>query len=87
MEIISGLAAVKTATDLARAWRDAVKAGSIPPDQLTGRIAEVYDYILDSKESVLAAHELVLSLTAENQRLKNCIFSPFGELANPWRRR
>lgn len=65
MEIASGLSALKTAADLARALRDAAKAGSLSPDEFAGRIAEVYDYISDSKEALLSVQENISKLNAE----------------------
>lgn len=70
MEIASGLSALKTAADLARALRDAAKVGSIKSDELAGRIAEVYDYISDSKQALLGAQETISHLRAENESLK-----------------
>jgi DNA repair exonuclease SbcCD ATPase subunit len=70
MEIASGLSALKTAADLARALRDAAKAGSLKSDEFAGRIAEVYDYISDSKEAVLDAQETISQLREENERLE-----------------
>src|SRR5258708_37884740 len=74
MEIASGLSALKTAADLARALRDAAKAGSLKPDEFAGRIAEVYDYISDSKEALLSVQENISKLRAENERLKTYMF-------------
>jgi hypothetical protein len=70
MEIASGLAALKTAADLLRSLREAAKAGSLKPDEFAGRIAEVYDYISDSKEALLSAQEMISQLRSENERLK-----------------
>jgi hypothetical protein len=70
MEIASGLSALKTAAELARALRDAAKAGSLKPDEFAGRIAEIYDYISDSKEALLSAQESISQLRGENERLE-----------------
>ena len=70
MEIASGLSALKAAADLARALRDAAKVGSLKPDELAGRIAEMYDYISDSKEALLSTQETISELRAENEKLK-----------------
>lgn len=40
MDIASGLSALKTAGDLAKALRGAAKAGSLKSDEFAGRIAE-----------------------------------------------
>ncbi|MEO5923633.1 MAG: hypothetical protein ABIR70_07380 [Bryobacteraceae bacterium] len=74
MEIIAGLSALKTAADLAKSLWDAAKAGSLRPDEFSGRIAEVYDYIIDSKEAVLGASEQLARLVDENGRLKTYVF-------------
>lgn len=74
MEIAAGLAALKAAKDLVRELRDAAKAGSLKPDEFAGRIAEVYDYISDSKEALLDAQESLSQLRAENDRLKTYVF-------------
>jgi len=62
MEIASGLSAFRTAIDLVRVLRDAAKAGSLKPDEFAGRIAEVYDYIIDSKEALLSIQEEIAKL-------------------------
>jgi hypothetical protein len=74
MEIASGLSALKTAADLARTLRDAAKAGTLKPDEFAGRIAEIYDYIGESKEAVFEAQEKLSHLRAENERLKTYVF-------------
>jgi hypothetical protein len=74
MTIATGLSALKAAADLVRALRDAAKAGSLKPDEFAGRIAEVYDYITDSKEAVLCTEEEISQLKAENERLKTFVF-------------
>lgn len=56
------MAALKTAADLTRSLREAAKAGSLKPDEFAGRVAEVYDYIIDSKEALLSAQEMISRL-------------------------
>lgn len=70
MEIAGGLAALKTAADLTRSLRDAAKAGTLKPDEFAGRVAEVYDYISDSKEALLSAQEMISQLRLENEGLE-----------------
>ena len=65
MDIVCGLSAIKTAADLTRAIRDAAKSGSLKSDEFAGRVAEVYDYIADSKESLLDAQEQISKLQAQ----------------------
>jgi len=73
MEIASGLSALKSAADLTRLLRDAAKADSLKQDEFAGRIAEVYDYIGDSKEA-LSVQEKISELRAENERLRAYVF-------------
>jgi len=74
MEIASGLSALRAAADLAKALRDGAKGGSIKADDFAGRIAEVYDYIIDSKEALSSAQEHIAKLRLENERLKTYAF-------------
>jgi hypothetical protein len=74
MEIVAGMSAIKTAWELARALRDAAKAGSLGPDEFAGRISEVYDYISDSKEAVFDNQEKLRELQAEIERFKTYAF-------------
>jgi hypothetical protein len=65
MDIASGLAALKTASDLTRFLRDAVKSGGIKDDELSGRIGEIYDYIIDSKAALIDASEEIHNLRSQ----------------------
>jgi hypothetical protein len=62
MDIVSGLAGLKTAVDLTRVLRDAAKSGSLKPDEFAGRVAEIYDYIVDSKDSLSEAKDEIQDL-------------------------
>jgi hypothetical protein len=77
MELARGLSAIKTAADLTRSIRDAAKAGSLKPDEFAGRVAEVYDYIIDSKEALLDAQEQMSKLRADIAKLKTTVFQSF----------
>jgi len=74
MEISSGLSALKAAADLTRAARDAAKAGLLKPEEFAGRVAEIYDYIIDSKEALLTAQQEFSILRNENETLKSTVF-------------
>jgi hypothetical protein len=65
MDIASGLAALKTASDLTRSLRDAVKSGGIKDDEISGRIGEIYDYIIDSKAALIDASEEIHNLKGQ----------------------
>jgi hypothetical protein len=69
MNIAGGLSALKAAADLTRSIRDAAKAGLLASDEFAGRVAEVYDYIADSKEALLNAQEEISNLQAEVREL------------------
>jgi len=64
--IVAGLSGLKTAADLAKYLRDGLKAGSVKPDEIEGRIGEIYGYIIDSRAALLQADE-------ENFRLRKII--------------
>jgi hypothetical protein len=77
MNIVTGAAALKTAVDLTRALRDAAKAGTIKPEEFAGRVGEIYDYIIDSKDALYEAKDEINGLkdqlrairqTAEEER-------------------
>ena len=53
MTIAAGLSGLKAAADLTRILRDGLKSGQITVDQLSGRIGEIYDYIINSKDHLL----------------------------------
>ncbi len=65
MSITSGLAGLKAAADLTKALRDTAKAGSLKPDEFAGRVGEIYDYIVDSKDALIEAKDEIQQLKAE----------------------
>jgi len=71
--IAAGFASLRTAAELTRLTRDALKSGADPAD-LAGRIAEIYDYIIDSKQALLAAQEELTRTMAEIERLRSFRF-------------
>src|SRR5260370_32586616 len=62
MNISAGLSGLKAAAEMTKMLRDGLKAGSIKPDEIAGRIGEIYDYILDSKVALVDAHEEIAAL-------------------------
>ena len=47
---------------MTRALRDGIKAGQIKGDEIAGRIGEIYDYIIESKDALVGAKEEIQSL-------------------------
>src|SRR5712691_4217749 len=74
MDVASGLTALGTAVDLTRALRDAAKAGSIRADEFVGRVAEIYDYIIDSKDALFTAQTRISELQSEINEVKSYVF-------------
>jgi hypothetical protein len=62
MTIAAGLSGLKAAADMIKMLRDGLKAGSIKPDEIAGRIGEIYDYIIDSRVALNDAQEEIRSL-------------------------
>ena len=65
MDIISGLAGLKTASELVRIVRDAAKTGTLKPDEFAGRVGEIYDYIVDSKDALVEAKNRIQDLESQ----------------------
>lgn len=70
-EIGTGLSGLKTATELLRALRDGIKAGHLKADELSSRIGEIYDNIIDSKSALTDAKEEISRLQNELTKLTN----------------
>ncbi len=47
--IETGISAIRTAMELTRALREALKTQPLKADEVSGRIGEIYDYIDDSQ--------------------------------------
>ena len=62
MGIVSGLAGLKAAAELTKTLREAAKAGSLKPDEFAGRVGEIYDYIVDSKDALVEAKDEIQDL-------------------------
>jgi len=65
MNILAGMSGLKAAADMTRALRDGLEAGSIKQDEIAGRIGEIYDYIIDSKDALVDAKEEIENLKAQ----------------------
>jgi hypothetical protein len=70
MNIAAGLSGLKAAAEMTKALRDGLKSGQIPVDQLSGRIGEIYDYIIDSRAALVDASEEITELKDELYALK-----------------
>ena len=68
--VTAGLSSLKTAADLLKLVRESLKSNEMKQDDLAGKIGEVYDYIIDSKDSLLNAKEQIQNLHEENRGLK-----------------
>ena len=62
MTIAAELSGLKAAADMTKMLRDGLKAGSIKPDEIAGRIGEIYDYIIDFRVALNDAQEEIRSL-------------------------
>jgi hypothetical protein len=69
MNIVAGLSGLKAAADLTRTLRDVAKAGQLKPDELAGRIGEIYDYIVDSKDALTDAKDEIQQLKSKLKAL------------------
>ncbi len=65
MSILAGLSALTAAANLTKTMRDAAKSGTLKPEEFTGRVGEIYDYIIDSKAALVDAQEAMLQLQAK----------------------
>jgi hypothetical protein len=70
MDIVTGLSALNTGTQLLRAARDAAKLGTLKPDEFAGRVSEIYDYIVDSKQALINAKDEIQSLKEQVRALQ-----------------
>jgi hypothetical protein len=70
MNIAAGLSGLNAAVTMTKALRDGLKSGQIKPDEIAGRIGEIYDYIIDSKVALVDAQSEVMDLQREVQALK-----------------
>jgi hypothetical protein len=71
MDIVAGLSGLKTAADLTRTLREALKSSQLKPDEISGRIGEIYDYIVDSKDALIDAKEEIVRLQDEITKLRD----------------
>jgi hypothetical protein len=66
--IATGLSGLRAAAEMTKMLRDGLRAGQVRPDDIAGKIGEIYDYIIDSKAALVDAQE-------EHQRLRDQIRS------------
>jgi hypothetical protein len=71
MNILAGMSGLKAAADMTRALRDGLKAGTVKPDEIGGRIGEIYDYIIDSKDALVTAKEDLDTLKEQIKGLRD----------------
>ena len=69
MDIAAGLSGLKAAAEMMKILRERLKTEDIKPDEIAGRIGEIYDYILDSKVALLDAHEEIAALKEQVRSL------------------
>lgn len=65
MSILTGMTCLKAAAELTRMLRDGLKSGQIKGDDIAGRIGEIYDYIVDSKDALVEAKDEIQELKAQ----------------------
>ena len=65
MTLIGGLSGLSTAATLIRTLREGLKSGEMKQDEVAGRIGEIYDYIVDSKDALVDAKEEIERLKSE----------------------
>jgi hypothetical protein len=62
MDIVAGLSALKTSTDLLRSLKERLKSGEVKGEEVIGRIGEIYDYIVESKDALITAKDEIYEL-------------------------
>ena len=70
MSIAAGMAALRTGVELTRSLRDGLKAGQIKGDEVAGRIGEIYDNIVDSKNALSDAKDEIQTLKKKVSELE-----------------
>ena len=70
VNLLAGLSGLNAAVTMTRTLRDGLKAGSIKPEEIAGRIGEIYDYICDSKDALVDAKDEISKLSADLDVLK-----------------
>jgi hypothetical protein len=70
MDILTGMSGLKTGIELLRSLREALKSGQMKPDEVAGRIGEIYDYIVDSKDALVDAKDEIQTLRDEIRQQK-----------------
>jgi hypothetical protein len=65
MSIVTGLTGLRAAAELTRMLREGLKSGQIKGDDIAGRIGEIYDYIVDSKDALVEAKDEIQELKGQ----------------------
>jgi hypothetical protein len=65
MDILAGLAGLKTASDFIEGFRKALAKKEVNPDEVLGRIIELQGLISDGRSALIDAQEEVLKLKAQ----------------------
>jgi len=60
-----GLGSIKAATELVSMFRDSLKAGTIKPDEIAGRFADLYDYLLNAKDALIQSRDEIQALKTQ----------------------
>jgi hypothetical protein len=70
MSLATGLSALNAATNLTRSLREKLKSGEIKGEEIIGRIGEIYDNIVDSKDALVEARDEIHQLDERIDELK-----------------
>jgi hypothetical protein len=65
------MSGLKAAADMTRALRDGLKAGTVKADEIAGRIGEIYDYVIDSKDALVTAKEQIDALKTQIRSMED----------------
>jgi hypothetical protein len=71
MDIASGLAGLKTASDLVSGVRNALIKPDVKPDEILGRLIELQGLISDGRTALIDMQEQLITKTGEIQQLRN----------------
>jgi len=62
MDLATGLSALNSSRELLRALRERLKNEDLKREEVIGRIGEIYDYIVDSKDALVDAKDEIYAL-------------------------
>ncbi len=60
--VFSGISATNAGYNLLKVIKERLKSGDVKPDEIAGRIGELYDYIGEAKDSLVNAKEEINNL-------------------------